>query len=227
MKEKILVIDDSPTVLEIMRDALTNNNFEVITADNGKDALQKVESITPDLILLDIVLPDLDGWQICEKLKKNKKTQDIPVIMMTGAMTGTDHQLKSFDIGIDDFVIKPVNTDILVARIKAIMNRSHKKELEDILKFGMVKIVAAIVMTLGLFGIFFGVTFHFVIKTSQLGRYAYSQLSEVTYRLNMMFMIEGALLILTVGIIIFSFVRIMNKRFQRLEELIAKNIHQE
>jgi CheY-like chemotaxis protein len=227
MKEKVLVIDDSPTVLEILKDALINADFEVITADHGKIALQKAENANPDMIILDIVLPDMDGWQICEKLKKNKKTEEIPVIMMTGAMTGTEHQLKSFDTGIDDFVIKPVNTDILIARIKAIMNRSHKRELETILKFGLAKILGAVVATLVMFGIFYGITFRFVIKTSQLGRYANSQIAEMSARLNMLFIVEGSILILIVGLIIFSFVRVMNKRFQRLEELISKNIQQE
>ena len=126
----ILVVDDTTTNLEIVFEILTNVGFEVATEMDGKRALKQAESILPDLILLDVMMPGIDGFETCKKLKQNSATCDIPVIFMT-ANSDTDSKVTGLSIGAVDYIIKPFHEEELLARIKTHLQlRNLTKTLE-------------------------------------------------------------------------------------------------
>ncbi|MFN6560213.1 MAG: response regulator [Nostoc sp. ChiSLP01] len=127
----ILVVDDTTTNLEIVLEILTNAGFEVATEVNGEKALKQVESRLPDLILLDVMMPKIDGFETCKKLKENSETCDIPVIFMTGN-SDTDSKIKGLNIGAVDYITKPFHEEELLARIKTHLQlRNLRKTLEN------------------------------------------------------------------------------------------------
>jgi signal transduction histidine kinase len=113
----ILVVDDTITNLEIISDALTNAGFHVATARNGEKALQQIQHKQPDLILLDVMMPGIDGFETCKKLKANPETQDIPVIFMTG-ISDTETKVQGLNLGAVDYITKPCQKEEVLARIK-------------------------------------------------------------------------------------------------------------
>jgi len=113
----ILVVDDTITNLEIISDALTNAGFFVATARNGEKALQQIQDKLPDLILLDVMMPGIDGFETCKKLKINPITQDIPVIFMTG-ISDIETKVKGLSLGAVDYITKPFQKEEVLARIK-------------------------------------------------------------------------------------------------------------
>ncbi|MDZ8188731.1 MAG: response regulator [Nostoc sp. ChiSLP02] len=127
----ILVVDDTNTNLEIVFHILTNAGFEVVTEVNGERALKEAESKLPDLILLDVMMPKIDGFETCKKLKEKPETCDIPVIFMTGN-SDTDSKIKGLNIGAVDYITKPFNEEELLARIKTHLQlRNLTKTLEN------------------------------------------------------------------------------------------------
>ncbi|WP_334781695.1 hybrid sensor histidine kinase/response regulator [Nostoc sp.] len=126
----ILVVDDTTTNLEIVFGILTNVGFKVITENDGERALKQVESRLPDLILLDVMMPGIDGFETCKRLKNNLVTCDIPVIFMT-ANSDTDSKVKGLNIGAVDYITKPFHEEELLARIKTHLQlRNLTKTLE-------------------------------------------------------------------------------------------------
>ncbi|MTJ15236.1 hybrid sensor histidine kinase/response regulator [Anabaena sp. UHCC 0187] len=126
----ILVVDDSYTNLLIISDLLKYSGFDVSIASDGESALQQVECKPPDLILLDLVMPGIDGFEICKRLKSNPTTSDIPVIFMTG-MADTDSKVKGFELGAVDYIIKPFQATEVLARLKTHLQlRNLTKTLE-------------------------------------------------------------------------------------------------
>ena len=126
----ILIVDDVPINLEILVDYLRHLNFEVYIAENGKEALEKVVKIPPDLILLDIMMPVIDGFEVCRRLKADKKTCDIPIIFMT-ALSDVGDKLQAFQMGAVDYVTKPIRREEVLARIKThLMLRKLQKQLK-------------------------------------------------------------------------------------------------
>ncbi|AUB38612.1 DNA-binding response regulator, OmpR family, containings REC and winged-helix [Nostoc flagelliforme CCNUN1] len=126
----ILVVDDTTTNLEIVFNILTNIGFDVITDNNGESAIKQVESRLPDLILLDVMMPGIDGFETCKRLKQNSATCDIPVIFMT-ADSDTDSKVKGLNIGAVDYITKPFHEEELLARIKTHLQlRNLTKNLE-------------------------------------------------------------------------------------------------
>lgn len=121
-KQKILVIDDDPIICRIVQKILEQNGYEVLLATNGNEGLGIAKSTSPDLILLDIMLPDIDGFEICRKLRGTEKTSDISIIMMTAADQSSDI-VRGLDIGADDYATKPFSPLELVARIKSHLRR--------------------------------------------------------------------------------------------------------
>ncbi|MCC5634343.1 hybrid sensor histidine kinase/response regulator [Nostoc sp. CHAB 5844] len=113
----ILVVDDTITNLEIISQALTNAGFFVTTARNGEKALQQIQEKLPDLILLDVMMPGIDGFETCQKLKNNPITQDIPVIFMTG-ISDIETKVKGLNLGAVDYITKPCQKEEVLARIK-------------------------------------------------------------------------------------------------------------
>ncbi|WP_292704881.1 MULTISPECIES: response regulator [unclassified Nostoc] len=126
----ILVVDDTTTNLEIVFGILTNVGFKVITENNGNRAIKQAEDRLPDLILLDVMMPGIDGFETCKRLKENSATSDIPVIFMT-ANSDTESKVKGLNIGAVDYITKPFHEEELLARIKTHLQlRNLTKTLE-------------------------------------------------------------------------------------------------
>ncbi len=117
MRKKILVVEDDTELLALLRLSFKGAGFSIATATNGIDALKKARSLLPDLILLDLVLPDLDGFAVCETLRRDAATASIPVVMLTG-LSGQITRLAGFESGANDYVTKPVTPSQMIAKIK-------------------------------------------------------------------------------------------------------------
>lgn len=124
---KILVADDDNNICELLRLYLEKEMFSVTIANNGKEAIDKFNSNGADLILLDIMMPVLDGWQVCREIRKNS---NVPIIMIT-AKGETFDKVLGLELGADDYIVKPFDTKELVARIKAVLRRSSPENLDD------------------------------------------------------------------------------------------------
>ena len=120
MMDKILVADDDLNICELLRHYLEKEGFEVVMAHDGEEAVAKFESEKPSLILLDIMMPKLDGWQVCRQIRQKS---DCPIIMLT-AKGETFDKVLGLELGADDYVVKPFDTKEIVARIKAVLRRS-------------------------------------------------------------------------------------------------------
>ena len=112
----ILVVDDVVSNVLLLKVLLTNEKFKVVTANNGKDALVQAAEKQPDLILLDVMMPEMNGFEVSEKLKANPVTQNIPIIFLT-ALNTTSDIVKGFKVGANDFISKPFNKEELVIRV--------------------------------------------------------------------------------------------------------------
>src|SRR5262249_54415917 len=119
---RVLVVEDEPDVAEMIRYNLGKEGYEVRLAANGTDALRQIKDARPEVILLDIMVPQPDGWEICRRLKHDQDTQAIPIIMVTGRVEEGDKVL-GFELGADDYVTKPFSPDELVARVRAVFRR--------------------------------------------------------------------------------------------------------
>jgi PAS domain S-box-containing protein len=126
--KKILVVDDEPYNVELLR-GLLSKKYEVHTAVNGKEAYAKVKDISPDLILLDVIMPEINGYEVCRELKRDKNTMNIPIVMVT-CLTDRDDRIKSIEAGADDFLSKPIDWIELDARVKSLLR--IKQYLEDL-----------------------------------------------------------------------------------------------
>ena len=120
MSARVLVVDDILPNVKLLEAKLSSAYFEVITALNGIDALELAEKQGPDIILLDVMMPGMDGFEVCEKLKENPKTAHIPVVMVTALTDATD-RVRGLEAGADDFLSKPVNDTALMARVKSLV----------------------------------------------------------------------------------------------------------
>jgi len=123
-KRKILIVDDEKELVKLVTFNLTIAGYEVLSANNGIEALEICESEKPALIILDIMLPRIDGWEVCRRLKQNSKTSNIPIIMLS-ALSEVDDKLKGFDLGTDDYVTKPFSPRELVVRVKRVLARAE------------------------------------------------------------------------------------------------------
>jgi diguanylate cyclase (GGDEF)-like protein len=115
-RETILIVDDNLTNSEVLFDFVSEAGFNVIVARDGESAIQKAESESPDIILLDVIMPGIDGFETCRRLKANPATQDIPVIFLT-ALSQTAVIIKGFELGAVDYIIKPTQQEIVLARV--------------------------------------------------------------------------------------------------------------
>src|SRR5215470_8300670 len=118
--KKILVVDDTPHNVKMLVDLLSAKGFETLTASSGKEGLDLIETERPDLVLLDVMMPGLDGYEVCRKIRANPEYGILPVIMVT-ALDPTRERIKGLDAGADDFLTKPVNTAELVARVRSLL----------------------------------------------------------------------------------------------------------
>lgn len=127
-REKILVVDDDKNICELLRMYLEKEGYTVVMAHTGLDAVNAFNSENPDLVLLDIMLPQIDGWQVCREIRK---TSEKPIIMLTAKDEVFDKVL-GLELGADDYLTKPFDTKELVARIKAVLRRTSPVKVEDI-----------------------------------------------------------------------------------------------
>ena len=118
----ILVVDDERNIVQLARLYLRNEGYQVETAANGREALEKVRQTSPSLILLDLMMPEMDGWEVCKQLRK---TSDVPIIMLTARDDDID-KVVGLELGADDYVTKPFNPRELVARVKAVLRRTER-----------------------------------------------------------------------------------------------------
>lgn len=121
---KILAVDDDPFILTIIKDVLPPNLYNVVSAKNGKEALGMVFSESPDLILLDVMMPDMGGHEVIENLKANASTANIPIIMLT-AMSDPQDEIRAIEMGVDDYITKPFEPTILDPRIRMVLRRTY------------------------------------------------------------------------------------------------------
>ena len=124
MQYKILIVDDDENICELLRLYLEKDGFETVVANDGEQAVDFASKYSPDLILLDIMLPKLDGWQVCREIRK---TSDTPIIMLT-AKGETFDKILGLELGADDYVSKPFDTKEVIARIKAVLRRRHESD---------------------------------------------------------------------------------------------------
>jgi len=120
MSNTILVVDDEPNIVELARLYLKNEGFDVEVAENGREALEKARTLNPKLVLLDIMLPELDGIEVCRTLRKES---DIPIVMLTARADDVD-KIVGLELGADDYITKPFNPREMVARVKAVLRRT-------------------------------------------------------------------------------------------------------
>jgi len=136
MKEKVLIVDDEKDIVKMLDYNLKKEGFRAISANDGKEAINLARREHPDIIVLDLMLPEIDGLEVCKILKKDEKTQSIPIIMLT-AKTKEIDKILGLELGADDYVTKPFSPSELAARIKAILRRAGDKgSLPVVVKFG-------------------------------------------------------------------------------------------
>ena len=137
--ETIYIVEDDINIREIERYALKNSGYEVEEFENGEEFFKRLENYTPGLVILDIMLPDEDGMSILAKIRADKKTAKIPVMMVTAKATELD-KVKGLDNGADDYITKPFGVMELISRVKALLRRTRDVEVETQVKYGEILI---------------------------------------------------------------------------------------
>src|SRR5918992_2233719 len=123
-RAKILIVDDEPFNVDYLEQELEDLGYETVSAGNGQEALERVAAEAPDLILLDIMMPIMDGFTVCRILKDNDDTRLNPIVIMT-ALDGIEDRIKGIEVGADDFLTKPVNQRQLIARVQTALRLKH------------------------------------------------------------------------------------------------------
>ncbi|MCK5119045.1 MAG: response regulator [Candidatus Latescibacteria bacterium] len=121
----ILIVDDDPTLLDMVRTFLTDEGYKTATCKNGTEALERIASGGLDLVILDLKLPDVDGYEICKKIRRDPDTEHLPIIMLTGYTTVED-KIRGIEGGADDYITKPFNLSELKARIEMVLRRAQR-----------------------------------------------------------------------------------------------------
>ncbi|MEE3059491.1 MAG: response regulator, partial [Pseudomonadota bacterium] len=134
MAAKILLVDDEPAQLELLRYNLEKAGFETIKAENGRDAILLTEEHEPDLVVLDWMMPEASGIDVCRELRSRARTRLLPIIMVSARGEDGDRSL-GLDSGADDYISKPFSPRELIARVKAVLRRARPSLLQDVLEF--------------------------------------------------------------------------------------------
>lgn len=124
MTKKILIVDDERDIVEMLRYNLEKEGYFVLTALNGRHALEEARQHRPDLILLDVMMPEMDGWEVCKHLMKDPHTSSIPVIFLTAKGSEID-EVVGLELGADDYIVKPISIRKLIARVKTSLRRKE------------------------------------------------------------------------------------------------------
>lgn len=125
--KKILIVDDEPDILEILAYNLRKEGFQVTTANNGEEGLNKAEEVKPDLIILDIMMPQMDGVEVCRQIRSRKGFDNTLIAFLT-AREEDYSQIAALDVGGDDYITKPIKPRVLMSRVKALLRRSNRAE---------------------------------------------------------------------------------------------------
>jgi two-component system alkaline phosphatase synthesis response regulator PhoP len=136
---KILLVDDEIDILEFLSYNLKKEGFIVDTCNNGKSALKKVSSFNPDLVILDVMMPEMDGIEVCEKIREKQRYDDILILFLT-ARSEDYSELAGFSAGADDYITKPIKPKLLVSRVNAILKRKRKKKIDGPIEIGDIHI---------------------------------------------------------------------------------------
>jgi len=137
--ETLLLIEDEKNILELVKYNLEQEGFRVLTATRGNTGLETALKEKPALVVLDLMLPEINGLEICKTLKHNDRTRAIPIIMLTAKGTESD-KIVGLELGADDYITKPFSPRELVARVKAVLRRSQEKAPEEVLRSGMIEL---------------------------------------------------------------------------------------
>lgn len=137
--EKILIVDDEEHILELIKFNLENNGYKVICANNGNDALKLARNEVPQLVILDLMLPGIDGYDVCREIRKDLSISTMPVIMTTAKSEELD-KILGLELGADDYITKPFSVRELVARVKAVLRRTKTQYGDKIYKIGDISI---------------------------------------------------------------------------------------
>jgi len=136
MREKILIVEDEPDIIKMLEYNLKKEGFRITSVSDGREALRRSEREHPDIIILDLMLPEIDGLEVCKTLKQSSDTADIPVIMLTAKAQETD-KIVGLELGADDYITKPFSIRELTARVKAVLRRAgEKNKLPEIFEIG-------------------------------------------------------------------------------------------
>ncbi len=123
-RAQILVVDDEPDILELVQYNLAKDNYEVTCVASGEEGVTKIHSTQPDLLILDLMLPGIDGLEVCKRLKQNPRTASMPIIILTAKGDEAD-VVSGLELGADDYLTKPFSPRVLLARVKAVLRRQH------------------------------------------------------------------------------------------------------
>lgn len=135
MRKNILIVEDEKDIVEVLRYYLEKENYRVHAAEDGFTALEIAQKVVPNLILLDLMLPQMDGLEVCRQLRKDERLREIPVIMLTARAEEAD-KIRGLEIGADDYVTKPFSAKELVARIRAHIRRREGSTAEKSFEYG-------------------------------------------------------------------------------------------
>jgi DNA-binding response OmpR family regulator len=130
-KEKILVVDDGPDVIATLRRILEFHNYFVVSAFDGMEAVEKVKSEKPDLIILDAMLPRMSGWKVCKKLREEEETRRIPIIMLTARDSSIDKARGLQIYKVDAYITKPFSVPVLLKKIEGVLERNYEWNMRD------------------------------------------------------------------------------------------------
>ncbi len=141
MKKKILIVEDEQDIADLIHFNIFKAGFDANLAMNGNEAIEKARELNPDLVILDLMIPNISGFEVCSILKENPKTKKIPIIILT-ARGAEEDVVKGLEAGADDYMTKPFSPKILLARVNAVLRRTPREESNesDILKHGSLKV---------------------------------------------------------------------------------------
>lgn len=139
MPHKILLVDDEPDILEFMEYNLRKEDFTVFKANNGKEALELAQRELPDLIILDIMMPEMDGIEACRHIREHPSLKNVMIAFLT-ARNEDYSQIAGFDVGADDYITKPIKPRVLISRINALLRRANKTVEETISESSVIKV---------------------------------------------------------------------------------------
>src|SRR5262245_38191317 len=138
-RPRILIIEDERALTEVLTYNLQREGYEVVVAHDGQEGLRKAQTLLPDVLILDLMLPVLNGLEVCRQLRAGEHTRKVPILMLTAKAEETD-QVIGFTLGADDYVTKPFSVKVLVQRVKALQRRRETAESADVVEHGGVRI---------------------------------------------------------------------------------------